>query len=93
MLARTLHRVKSLFVCMTVVLRALKASVDKAGNKGVVYYELDSIYGVTSGMFELVLLQAILCWRICRMPCQHDSFLLDAVSIGPAVKGHEWQAM
>ncbi|CAK9001111.1 Serine O-succinyltransferase (SST), partial [Durusdinium trenchii] len=35
----------------------------KAGNKGVVYYELDSIYG-------------------------HDSFLLDAVSIGPAVKGH-----
>ncbi|CAK9035840.1 unnamed protein product, partial [Durusdinium trenchii] len=34
----------------------------KAGNKGVVYYELDSIYG-------------------------HDSFLLDAVSIGPAVKG------
>ncbi|CAJ1357256.1 unnamed protein product, partial [Effrenium voratum] len=35
----------------------------KAGNKRVVYYELDSVYG-------------------------HDSFLLDAVSIGPAVKGH-----
>eukprot|EP00930_Biecheleria_cincta_P104534 TRINITY_DN9689_c1_g2_i2.p1 TRINITY_DN9689_c1_g2~~TRINITY_DN9689_c1_g2_i2.p1 ORF type:complete len:523 (-),score=100.74 TRINITY_DN9689_c1_g2_i2:46-1614(-) len=34
-----------------------------AGNKRVVYYELDSVYG-------------------------HDSFLLDAVSIGPAVKGH-----
>lgn len=34
-----------------------------AGNRRVVYYELDSIYG-------------------------HDAFLLDAVSIGPAVKGH-----
>jgi len=34
-----------------------------AGNKNVVYYELDSVYG-------------------------HDCFLLDAVSIGPAVKGH-----
>jgi len=33
------------------------------GNPGVVYYELDCVYG-------------------------HDSFLLDAVSIGPAVKGH-----
>eukprot|EP00437_Effrenium_voratum_P071560 CAMPEP_0181489134 /NCGR_PEP_ID=MMETSP1110-20121109/48792_1 /TAXON_ID=174948 /ORGANISM="Symbiodinium sp., Strain CCMP421" /LENGTH=521 /DNA_ID=CAMNT_0023615891 /DNA_START=28 /DNA_END=1593 /DNA_ORIENTATION=- len=35
----------------------------QAGNKRVVYYELDSVYG-------------------------HDSFLLDAVAIGPAVKGH-----
>jgi len=34
-----------------------------AGNKRVVYYELDSHFG-------------------------HDSFLLDAVCIGPAVKGH-----
>jgi len=34
-----------------------------AGNRNVVYYELDTVYG-------------------------HDSFLLDAVSIGPAVKGH-----
>jgi len=38
-------------------------SLRAAGNKGVVYYELDSVFG-------------------------HDSFLLDAVSIGPAVKGH-----
>eukprot|EP00931_Biecheleriopsis_adriatica_P088084 TRINITY_DN62471_c0_g1_i1.p1 TRINITY_DN62471_c0_g1~~TRINITY_DN62471_c0_g1_i1.p1 ORF type:complete len:532 (-),score=129.24 TRINITY_DN62471_c0_g1_i1:35-1561(-) len=38
-------------------------SLRQAGNKRVVYYELDSVYG-------------------------HDSFLLDAVSIGPAVKGH-----
>mmetsp|Transcript_67152 Transcript_67152/g.176071 ORF Transcript_67152/g.176071 Transcript_67152/m.176071 type:complete len:536 (-) Transcript_67152:92-1699(-) len=38
-------------------------SLRAAGNKSVVYYELDTIFG-------------------------HDSFLLDAVSIGPAVKGH-----
>lgn len=38
-------------------------SLRAAGNKRVVYYELDSVFG-------------------------HDSFLLDAVSIGPAVKGH-----
>mmetsp|Transcript_89387 Transcript_89387/g.208107 ORF Transcript_89387/g.208107 Transcript_89387/m.208107 type:complete len:519 (-) Transcript_89387:326-1882(-) len=34
-----------------------------AGNRRVVYYELDSVYG-------------------------HDTFLLDAVSVGPALKGH-----
>lgn len=38
-------------------------SLKQAGNKNVVYYELDCVFG-------------------------HDSFLLDAVSIGPAVKGH-----
>lgn len=38
-------------------------SLKAAGNRSVVYYELDTVYG-------------------------HDSFLLDAVSIGPAVKGH-----
>eukprot|EP00928_Gymnodinium_smaydae_P062469 TRINITY_DN46321_c0_g1_i1.p1 TRINITY_DN46321_c0_g1~~TRINITY_DN46321_c0_g1_i1.p1 ORF type:complete len:553 (-),score=135.11 TRINITY_DN46321_c0_g1_i1:144-1802(-) len=34
-----------------------------AGNKRVVYYELDSVYG-------------------------HDAFLLEAVAMGPAIKGH-----
>jgi hypothetical protein len=38
-------------------------SLKAAGNRNVVYYELDTVFG-------------------------HDSFLLDAVSIGPAVKGH-----
>ena len=55
----------------------------EAGNRRVVYYELDSVYGVRRPKRF-----ARACFALhCVAPAQHDSFLLDAVAIGPAVKG------